>query len=229
MGTAINMMPVQAVGNVLANDSDDNLPNPPSDLDVVNVVSEGTGNLMSIDGDGNFVIVGLYGTLVLNGETGEFVYTVNEKNPDVDSMNYGDSIQDIFTYTVSDSILTDTATLTITINGTNDAPIATADEGFAKERGYMEAGEFASGNVITDSETGDHDVDSDTLLIIDLKTGEPHGGAAVRKAGMNRIPCRLRPFPTAISSPKAPTVRSICGKTASTSTFQKTAIPSSTA
>ncbi len=175
--------PVQAVGNVLANDSDDNLPNPPSDLDVVNVVSDGTGNLMSIDGDGNFVIVGLYGTLVLNGETGEFVYTVNEKNPDVDSMNYGDSIQDIFTYTVSDSILTDTATLTITINGTNDAPIATADEGFAKERGYMEAGEFASGNVITDSETGDHDVDSDTLLIINLKTGEPHGGGGGQEGG----------------------------------------------
>lgn len=59
---------VPAVGNVLANDTDDGEPN--GDLDVVGVTSNDTSNTAAVDGDGNFIITGQYGILIINGETG---------------------------------------------------------------------------------------------------------------------------------------------------------------
>jgi len=117
--------PVQAVGNLLANDTDDGKPIP-GDLDVQEI-SFGQDSDATVDGDGNLVIDGLYGTLVVNAETGEFTYTVDEDNPDVDAMNEGDTVQEVFGYVVTDGELTDDSTLTITINGKNDAPDAVAD------------------------------------------------------------------------------------------------------
>lgn len=121
--------PVVATGNVLENDTDDSLPNPPSDLDVTAVSSNDTTNPTSYVG-GFFVIEGKYGTLVLNGETGEYTYTVDENNPTVDAMNIGDNVQESFSYVVNDGALGDSAVLTITINGTNDAPVATGEGGY---------------------------------------------------------------------------------------------------
>ena len=122
--------PQAAVGNLLANDSDDNIPNPPSDLDVVDIVSDDTSNVTTIDGSGNFIIVGQYGTLVVNGETGDYTYTVDDANPSVDALNIGESVMESFTYTVSDGILSDSATLSLTVNGSNDAPVAVNDGGY---------------------------------------------------------------------------------------------------
>jgi len=112
--------PVVATGNVLGNDTDDLLPNPPSDLDVTAVTSNNTSNPTNFVG-GFFVIEGQYGTLILNAETGEYTYTVDESNPTVNAMNIGDSLSESFGYVVSDSGLDDSAILTITINGSNDS------------------------------------------------------------------------------------------------------------
>jgi len=121
--------PVVATGNVLGNDTDDLLPNPPSDLDVTAVTSNNTSNPTNFVG-GFFVIEGQYGTLVLNSETGEYTYTVDESNTTVDTMNIGDSVQESFSYIVNDGALEDSAVLTITIAGSNDAPIATGEGGY---------------------------------------------------------------------------------------------------
>jgi len=42
-------------------------------------------------------------------------------------MNAGDSKTEVFTYSVSDGEKTASTTLTLTINGTNDAPVAVDD------------------------------------------------------------------------------------------------------
>jgi len=114
--------PVVATGNVLDNDTDDLLPNPPADLDVIAVVSNDTENPTNFS-EGIFTIQGLYGILTLNAETGEYTYAANDRNPYVDGLSIGDSLSESFGYTVSDGGLNDSAILTITINGANDQPV----------------------------------------------------------------------------------------------------------
>ncbi|KEQ54180.1 Ig-like domain-containing protein [Sphingobium chlorophenolicum] len=66
--------------------------------------------------------VGSYGTLVLNA-TGGYTYTLNNGLAAVQQLDDGQTLSDIFTYTITDRDGdTATATLTITIQGTNDAP-----------------------------------------------------------------------------------------------------------
>ncbi|MFY9142153.1 VCBS domain-containing protein [Sulfuricurvum sp.] len=120
---------VPATGNLLANDSDDGMPTPPTDMDVIGISSDDTSNITTTDGSGNFLVVGKYGTLVVNGETGEYTYTIDNANGAVDALNIGDSVEESFTYTVSDGSLTNTATLSITVNGSNDAPVAVSEGG----------------------------------------------------------------------------------------------------
>jgi len=177
--------PVVATGNVLDNDTDDGLPSP-ADLDVIGVSSINTANSATF-ANGYFTIVGQYGTLVINAETGAYTYTVDDKNHDVDAMNKGDSLIESFNYTVSDGALTDVGTLRITILGSNDAPIAVPDHNFVKEAGdsydHHHRGEdyheqsVAKGNVLEN----DHDVDNENLSVSKVQSGEitqhgEHGG-----------------------------------------------------
>ena len=68
---------------------------------------------------------GAFGTLVLNAD-GTYTYTPFASNQ---SLAQGQSVTDSFSYTVSDGACSDTATLTITIAGVNDAPVANTDTG----------------------------------------------------------------------------------------------------
>ena len=52
---------------------------------------------------------------------------VDENDAAVQALNDGDTLTDSFNYTVQDGGLTDTAVLTISINGANDAPVAVDD------------------------------------------------------------------------------------------------------
>ncbi|MFA7383998.1 MAG: DUF5801 repeats-in-toxin domain-containing protein [Desulfurivibrionaceae bacterium] len=76
---------------------------------------------VSMDSDG-VTLTGSYGALTLNAD-GSYSYALNNSNAAVQALNNGQTLNDAFTYTMKD---TDgdsgTATLTITINGTNDAP-----------------------------------------------------------------------------------------------------------
>ncbi|MCD2515334.1 DUF4347 domain-containing protein [Massilia sp. G4R7] len=88
--------------------------------------SEGLGS--DARDDGAFLVIqGNYGTLTVNKATGAYVYEVDQNQGDVQKMNVGSSLIDAFNYTVVDRDgLTDTAVLTVTVKGANDAPVVLA-------------------------------------------------------------------------------------------------------
>ena len=125
------------VGNVLANDFDTD------HLDELSVVAPG-------------VYVGAYGTLTLDAD-GSYSYDIDDSNSVVDSLNIGGSLDDVFSYDVQDLAgATDGGTLTITIDGTNDAPVALADSNSGDEGNETVASVPITGNVLAN----DTDVDN---------------------------------------------------------------------
>ena len=69
---------------------------------------------------------GLYGTLTLRAD-GSYTYALNNALPAVQALGVGETLSDTFTYTVSDGHGgTASNTLTVTISGTNDTPVASA-------------------------------------------------------------------------------------------------------
>ena len=106
------------------------------------------GDSMSVT-PGTFI--GAFGTLTINAD-GTYTYTPNASNQGLDD---GESVQDSFTYTVSDGSLSDTGTLTITIAGVNDAPVANDDTAATTEDSAV------SGNVLAN----DTDVDVEPLVV----------------------------------------------------------------
>ena len=87
---------------------------------------EGVGT--SADDDGtSLTVTGLYGTLVVNKTTGAYEYTLDNTNYEVNTLTAtSTSLSDQFNYTLIDGLgNTDTAVVTITINGANDIPTLT--------------------------------------------------------------------------------------------------------
>lgn len=69
---------------------------------------------------GGVTVNGQYGTLTIHPD-GSYTYVLNESNATVNSLGTGDTLTDVFDYTLADDEgLTDTAQLTITINGRTD-------------------------------------------------------------------------------------------------------------
>ncbi|GLS00405.1 hypothetical protein GCM10007859_04110 [Brevundimonas denitrificans] len=108
-----------ATGNVLSNDLDID-----DSVLVVSAERRGAEGGSGVSGTVGSPFSGAYGTLTLNAD-GSYSYAVNETNAAVQALNTGGTLTDTFTYTTRDAAgLTDTAQLTITINGANDAPVA---------------------------------------------------------------------------------------------------------
>ena len=92
-------------------------------------------------------ITGAHGTLTVTAN-GAYSYQVNNADPAVSALGAGQTITDTFTYAVSDGHGgTASATLTITIFGTNDAPTAVADTNWTVE----DSATAATGNVLAES------------------------------------------------------------------------------
>jgi VCBS repeat-containing protein len=130
-------------GNVLA----DNGNGPDDDIDgdplTITQVNGSTANV------GTQIVLASGALLLLNAD-GSFAY---DPNGQFDALGPGESAQDSFTYTISDGQGgSDTATVTLSINGVNDAPVAT-DSLIATNANFSAAGML----------TGT-DVDSDTLI-----------------------------------------------------------------
>ncbi|HYI40968.1 MAG TPA: Ig-like domain-containing protein [Allosphingosinicella sp.] len=123
-------------GNVLANDTD-------VDGEPLTVANPG-------------VYVGAYGTLTLNAD-GSYTYVPGAA---AQGLDVGESASDVFSYTASDGTASDSATLTVTVNGANDAPVANDDVAATSEDGT------ASGNVLAN----DTDVDGEALTVSDPGT-----------------------------------------------------------
>nr|MEC9420930.1 VCBS domain-containing protein [Pseudomonadota bacterium] len=69
------------------------------------------------------VVDGALGQFSIDEDTGEWTYTIDQFNANVQALNEGDSVDEVYTVTVSDNNGgTVTTDVTITINGTNDAP-----------------------------------------------------------------------------------------------------------
>jgi VCBS repeat-containing protein len=80
-------------------------------------------------------VTGYYGTLDLEGN-GSYTYTADLTV--TQALDAGDAVTDIFTYTVDDGNGgTDTATITITVIGMNDTPVAQNDVGVIVEDGTL--------------------------------------------------------------------------------------------
>ncbi|MEM7455250.1 MAG: Ig-like domain-containing protein [Planctomycetota bacterium] len=108
---------LSATGNVILDDDGDGVDSDPDNDDLT---------VLSVDGSGPGVsVTGSYGNIIVHAD-GSYSYNLNNSNTDVQALDVGESLTDSFTYTLTDAEGgTDTASITITINGTNDAPIAT--------------------------------------------------------------------------------------------------------
>lgn len=110
-----------------------------SDVDgdtlTVSAIRTGAENGTGTSGTVGSALTGTYGSLTLNAN-GSYTYAANNAN----GLAQGAIASDVFTYTVSDGKGgTDTATLTITVTGQNDAPIAVNDSGAVNEDATLTA------------------------------------------------------------------------------------------
>ncbi len=96
------------MGNVLTNDTDPD-----------------TGDTKTVTTTGTFT--GTYGTLTLNAD-GSYTYTLNNNNATVQALlPTSAALVDTFNYTIKDAAgLTSSSTLTVNINGQDDAPVWTS-------------------------------------------------------------------------------------------------------
>ena len=165
--------PAEVVGNVLLNDQDENL----SEGDELRV-SAVNGQAADVGA----VIVGLYGTLTLNAD-GSYSYELDNDNPVVDALNEGDSLSDVFEYTVSDrGDLSDIGQLVINIDGSDDnaPPVAVADSTSIVEAGFANPNEPAEvvGNVLLNDQD-ENLADGDELRVSAVNGQAAEVGAVI--------------------------------------------------
>ncbi|SIS46027.1 DUF4347 domain-containing protein [Neptunomonas antarctica] len=118
-------------GNVLTNDTDENVGDTLSIANLRVGLIEGFGfEATKVSSD--FQLSGLYGQIVMNSVDGSFIYTLDESNSAVQALALAGTLTESFNYSVKDSTeLFDVGVLSITINGSNDAPevvVSTADD-----------------------------------------------------------------------------------------------------
>lgn len=136
-----------STGNVLTDGADDSDANKAEagDTTVLSVAEillgsvEGVGDVSTQTGDRTFsdtttiadnrsyTLQGLYGTIVMS-YNGSYTYTLDQNNPSVQALAEGQTLTEVFNYKIDDgkpAFLSDSATLTFTINGKNDAPTIT--------------------------------------------------------------------------------------------------------
>ena len=133
--------------NVLSNDTD---PDGSDTLSVISINSSGTQGLVNNNGDGTFG------------------YTPNGQ---FESLAVGEQASDSFTYTISDGNGgSDSGTVTITINGANDAPTAVSNSGsgFSTNKDHT----FTTANVLGNDTDPDS---SDTLSVLSINSSSTLG------------------------------------------------------
>ena len=156
---------------------------------VVDGMPSVTGGFTASDVDGDILtwsVIGTpdttYGTFTIDPATGEWKYELDNTLDATQALKEGESKELTYTVEVSDGNGgTDTRTVTITINGTNDSPVANADTGAVTESGVVSGGNTptdgistATGNVLTN----DTDVDADekaTLKVSAVDFGGSEG------------------------------------------------------
>jgi VCBS repeat-containing protein len=103
------------------------------------------------------VFAGSRGQLTLNSD-GSYSYTLDNTSQTVQSLAAGQTVTETFAYQTTDGLVATPSTLTITIAGTNDTPVVTADTAAVREDVTL----IATGNVLSN----DSDVDQGTVLSV---------------------------------------------------------------
>jgi len=126
---------ITATGNVLSNDTD---------------VDQGT--VLSVSNAGMFA--GSYGSLTLLAD-GSYLYALDNASLVVQSLAAGQTITETFDYQATDGLIATPSTLTVTITGTNDAPVVAIP---LADQTATETGAFdyqLPANAFTDIDMGD--------------------------------------------------------------------------
>ena len=174
-----------ATGNILANDTDANAGDTKA-VTLVGTSSAGTSVTSGTTSANGTVVAGQYGSITI-GADGSYSYVVTNGNAAIEALRTSsNTLTDTFTYTMKDTAgLTSTTTLTVTIQGANDTPIAVNDNNVAKEStttaisGFASAGATATGNVLTndtDKDSGDGKTVSGTAGTADTSGGVTTNG-----------------------------------------------------
>ncbi|QQG65847.1 cadherin-like domain-containing protein [Desulfobulbus oligotrophicus] len=122
---------------------------------------------------------GAYGELLLAAD-GSYTYTLDNGNPVVNALRFGETLTETFTYTVSDQDGDqDTASLTITIHGTNDPPVARDDGPYD----ILEDTPLDSIDVLAN----DTDPENDPLTVVDATVDPSQGSVSINADGTLRF------------------------------------------
>ncbi|MBO33769.1 MAG: hypothetical protein CMM74_12480, partial [Rhodospirillaceae bacterium] len=143
-----------------------------------NVVIDVLANDSDKDGDTLRVLTpnaGQYGTTVLN-EDGTVTYTASAST--LESLAVGDSLNDTFSYSVTDGTNFTEASVTVTIAGENDIPLSTADVARARENGD---------NALIDILYNDRDLDAGDTLSLYMPELVTDKGAMLTTVAADRI------------------------------------------
>ena len=124
--------------------------------------------ITEVDGDTSSV-----GKATAGSDGGSFTIRANgswEFNPgtDFDDLKAGVTKTTSVEYTASDGSLTDTATLTVTVTGTNDGLTANDDAGTTTENTDLTVADGATGTTNADLLLNDVDIDGDDLTITEV-------------------------------------------------------------
>ncbi|MDZ7889619.1 MAG: retention module-containing protein [Pseudomonas sp.] len=110
-------------GNVLSNDVDID------SGDSITVTGVAAGTPISASGNVSSSVTGTYGSVNINAD-GSYTYTLDNSKPEVQALAFKQFVTDTFTYTITDSQgATSSTTLTVYVNGKNDAPVITIGAG----------------------------------------------------------------------------------------------------
>ncbi|MEJ8847254.1 DUF4347 domain-containing protein [Variovorax rhizosphaerae] len=168
-------VPNMVSGNVMTNDR------PSADGNAATIDSISAGFTPAAGGVG-VAVAGTYGSITAQAD-GSYVYTLDNANPTVNALNVGQSLTEVFTYTLTDGDGdTSSATLTVTINGANDAPLNTVPG--AQTVGEDVALAFSGANAISVNDV-DANLTSVTLTVTNGRLNVSLSGAATFSAGAN--------------------------------------------
>ena len=165
-------------GDVLADNGNGADSDPDGDSLMVTQVN---GNSTDVDSP----ITLASGALLTQNSDGTFSY---DPNGQFESLAVGETASESYTYTVSDGIESDTATVTVTINGVNDTPAADDDARTTTEDADLDAAD-ADGTATGDANddgvlVNDADVDGDGLMVDEVEgAGANVGGAITLTSG----------------------------------------------
>ncbi|WP_394149648.1 VCBS domain-containing protein, partial [Vibrio maritimus] len=153
------------------------------DGQVVDGVNTATGTIVARDNDTDSVLTygvqtdtNEYGQLSVDPQTGEWIFTLDNRSSATQSLKEGESVETEFEITVTDdkgAVVTET--LTLTINGTNDLP--TFDAGGDAAGTVTEQGDGIGSDNIALGTLSVTDVDDDASLTFQVESAQTEYGS----------------------------------------------------